>query len=194
MILRNIANQDIPIIKMKYVIRIVLFVIIATLAYLNFNTVDSDIKYTAEVEMRENAVIEKLSVLKEGQLAYKYENKMFADNFDDLLDFMENGQKKIIIQSGSADDSTTVVEISEKLVSVKELLFSDVDIAKLRYLPFHADSVEFKIASGEIDKNNVTVPVFEIKDTKPFSKDRQKNDNPLKVGSIFGANYNGNWD
>ena len=194
MILRNIANQDIPIIKMKYVIRIVLFVIIATLAYLNFNTVDSDIKYTAEVEMRENAVIEKLSVLKEGQLAYKYENKMFADNFDDLLDFMENGQKKIIIQSGSADDSTTVVEISEKLVSVKELLFSDVDIAKLRYLPFHADSVEFKIASGEIDKNNVTVPVFEIKDTKPFSKDRQKNDNPLKVGSIFEANYNGNWD
>ncbi len=179
---------------MKYVIRIVLFVIIATLAYLNFNTVDSDIKYTAEVEMRENAVIEKLSVLKEGQLAYKYENKMFADNFDDLLDFMENGQKKIIIQSGSADDSTTVVEISEKLVSVKELLFSDVDIAKLRYLPFHADSVEFKIASGEIDKNNVTVPVFEIKDTKPFSKDRQKNDNPLKVGSIFEANYNGNWD
>ncbi|MFB1003159.1 MAG: hypothetical protein QMC70_03355, partial [Bacteroidia bacterium] len=137
---------------------------------------------------------EKLSVLKEGQLAYKYENKMFADNFDDLLDFMENGQKKIIIQSGSADDSTTVVEISEKLVSVKELLFSDVDIAKLRYLPFHADSVEFKIASGEIDKNNVTVPVFEIKDTKPFSKDRQKNDNPLKVGSIFEANYNGNWD
>jgi|TARA_B110000902_G_scaffold78430_1_gene93376 hypothetical protein len=194
LILRNIANQDIPIIKMKYVIRIVLFVIIATLAYLNFNTVDSDIKYTAEVEMRENAVIEKLSVLKEGQLAYKYENKMFADNFDDLLDFMENGQKKIIIQSGSADDSTTVVEISEKLVSVKELLFSDVDIAKLRYLPFHADSVEFKIASGEIDKNNVTVPVFEIKDTKPFSKDRQKNDNPLKVGSIFEANYNGNWD
>jgi hypothetical protein len=194
LILRNIANQDIPIIKMKYVIRIVLFVIIATLAYLNFNTVDSDIKYTAEVEMRENAVIEKLSVLKEGQLAYKYENKMFADNFDDLLDFMENGQKKIIIQSGSADDSTTVIEISEKLVSVKELLFSDVDIAKLRYLPFHADSVEFKIASGEIDKNNVTVPVFEIKDTKPFSKDRQKNDNPLKVGSIFEANYNGNWD
>ena len=194
MILRNIANQDIPIIKMKYVIRIVLFVIIAILAYLNFNTVDSDIKYTAEVEMRENAVIEKLSILKEGQLAYKYENKMFADNFDDLLDFMENGQKKIIIQSGSADDSTSVVEISEKLVSVRELLFSDVDIAKLRFLPFHADSVEFKIASGEIDKNNVIVPVFEIKDTKPFSKDRQKNDNPLKVGSIFEANYNGNWD
>jgi len=194
LILRNIANQDIPIIKMKNVIRIVLFVLIAVLAYLNYNTVDSDIKYTAEVEMRENAVIEKLSSLKEGQLAYKNENKMFADNFDDLLDFMENGQKKILIQSGSEDDSTTVVEISEKMVSVKDLLFSGIDIANLRYLPFHADSVEFKIASGEIDKNNVTVPVFEIKDTKPFSKERQKSNNPLKVGSIFEANYNGNWD
>jgi len=101
---------------------------------------------------------------------------------------------KILIQSGSEDDSTTVVEISEKMVSVKDLLFSGIDIANLRYLPFHADSVEFKIASGEIDKNNVTVPVFEIKDTKPFSKERQKSNNPLKVGSIFEANYNGNWD
>ncbi len=144
--------------------------------------------------MREDAVIEKLKVLKEGQLAFKDENGKFADNFDDLLNFMENGQKKILIQSGSADDSTTVVETSEKMVSIKETLFPDVNIEKLRYVPFHADSVQFKIAAGEINKNNVTVPVFEIKDPKPFSKERQKKDNPLKVGSIFDVNYNGNWD
>lgn len=164
------------------------------LAYFTYDTVNSDIKYTAEVEMREDAVIEKLKVLKEGQLAFKDANGKFADNFDDLLNFMENGQKKILIQSGSADDSTTVVETSEKTVSIKETLFPDVNIARLRYLPFHADSVQFKIAAGEINKNNVTVPVFEIKDPKPFSKERQKKGNPLKVGSIFDVNYNGNWD
>lgn len=179
---------------MKYVIRIVLLALIAALAYFTYNTVNSDIKYTAEVEMREDAVIEKLKVLKEGQLAFKDANGKFADNFDDLLNFMENGQKKILIQSGSADDSTTVVKTSEKFVSVKELLFADVNVPKLRYVPFHADSVQFKIASGEINKNNVTVPVFEIKDPKPFSKERQKTNNPLKVGSIFDVNYNGNWN
>jgi len=177
---------------MKYVIRFILLAVVIVLAYLTYDTVDSDIKYTAEVERREAAVIDKLKVLKEGQLAYKYENGKFADNFDDLLNFMENGEKKILIQSGSADDSTTVVRTSEKTVSIKETLFADVDIAKLRYIPFHADSVEFTIAAGEIEKNNVTVPVFEIKDPKPFNKDRK--DDPLKVGSIFDVNYNGNWD
>lgn len=192
--MRNIANQDIRTIFMKYVIRIVLLALIAVLAYYTYDTVNSDIKYTAEVDMRENAVIEKLKVLKMGQLAYKEANGKFADNFDDLLNYMENGQKKILIQSGSADDSTTVVRTSEKMVSVKETLFADVEIAKLRYLPFHADSVQFKIAAGEINKNNVTVPVFEIKDVKPFSKERQKKNDPLKVGSIFDVNYNGNWE
>lgn len=179
---------------MKYVTRIVLLAIAIALAYLTYDSVNSEIKYTAEVKVKEKAVIEKLKILKEGQLAFKEQNGKFADNFDDLLNFMQNGQRKILIQSGSADDSTTVVEISEKFVSIKETLFANVTIPKLRYLPFHADSVEFKIAAGEINKNNVTVPVFEIKDTKPFSKDRQKKNNPLKVGSIYDVNYNGNWD
>lgn len=179
---------------MKYVIRILLLVIIISLAFFTYDSVNSDIKYTAEVKVKEKAVIEKLKVLKEGQLAFKEQNGKFADNFNELLDFMQNGQRKILIQSGSADDSTTVVEISEKFVSIKETLFADVNIPKLRYIPFHADSVEFKIAAGEINKNNVTVPVFEIKDTKPFSVERQKKNNPLKVGSIYDVNYNGNWD
>jgi len=179
---------------MKYVIRIALLIIIAVLAYLNYNTVDSDIKYAEEVEVREDAVIAKLKTIKEGQLAYKDEYGKFADNFDDLLDFMQNGQRKIVIQSSSEDDSTTVVTRTEKLVSVKETLFPDVDVPKLKYIPFHADSVEFDIAAAEIKKNNVTVPVFQVTDPKPFSKERQDKSEPLKVGSIYDVNYNGNWD
>lgn len=179
---------------MKYVIRIVLLAVIAVLAYLSIDTVASDIKYAKEVEEKEAAVIAKLKTLKDGQMAYKDANGRFADNFDDLLDFMENGQKKVLIQSGSADDSTTVVVTSEKLVSIKESLFAEVDVPSLKYLPFHADSVVFKIAAGEIKKNNVTVPVFEIKDPKPFSIQRHEKNDPLKVGSIFEVNYNGNWN
>lgn len=179
---------------MKYAIRIALLVIIVLLAYLSYDTVNSDIRYAAEVEVKEEAVIEKLKIIKAGQMAYKEEYGKFSGNFDELLDFMQNGQRKIIIQSGSADDSTTVVTRTETMVSVKETLFADVNVPKLRYLPFHADSVEFKIAAGEINKNNVTVPVFQVTDQKPFSRDRKEKNNPLKVGSIYDVNYNGNWN
>ena len=51
----------------------------------------------------------------------------------------------------------------------------------------------FKIAAGDLKKNNVVVPVFEIKDPKPYSKEREAKNDPLKVGSIYDVNYNGNW-
>ncbi len=52
----------------------------------------------------------------------------------------------------------------------------------------------FKVADGEIKKNSVTVPVFEIVDPMPFSKDRKKKKKPLQVGSVYEVNYNGNWN
>ncbi|HAY88173.1 MAG TPA: hypothetical protein DCY51_01880 [Bacteroidetes bacterium] len=178
---------------MKYAIRIALLIIIAVLSYLTFDTVYSDIKYEEEVAIKEAAVIKKLELLRDGQIAYKDEKGKFASTFPELLDFMENGQMRVLIQSGDKDDSTTVFKTSEMMVSIKDSLFSDVDIPQLKYVPFH-DTLQFKMAASEIKKNAVTVPVFEIIDPKPFSKERQKKKEPLKVGSIFEVNYNGNWD
>ena len=45
---------------MKYAIRIGLLVLIASLAYLTFDTVNSDLVYAEEVEVKEGAVIAKL--------------------------------------------------------------------------------------------------------------------------------------
>ena len=178
---------------MKYSIRIGLLVVIAVLGYLTFESIAEPIRYQKQVAIKEKAVIEKLSILRDGQLAYRDNKGEFAGNFSDLLDFMENGQLKVLIQEGDKDDSTTVYKVEEYFVSVKDSLFSDVDVPNLKYVPFK-DSLQFKIASGEIKKNAVIVPVFEISDPEPFSKERRKKNDPLKVGSIFDANYSGNWD
>ena len=178
---------------MKYAIRIALLIIIGILSYLTFDTVYSDIQYTKQVAVKEDAVIKKLKSLRDGQLAYKDENGKFAGNFPDLLNFMENGKMKVLIQEGDRDDSTTVFSTREMFVSVKDSLFSDVVVQSLKYVPFQ-DTLQFKIAAGEIKKNAVTVPVFEIVDPMPFSKDRKKKNKPLRVGSVFEVNYNGNWD
>jgi hypothetical protein len=194
LVLCKFANQEIiGVVTMKYSIRIGLLVIIAVLGWKLIQSIAEPIRYQKQVDIKEKAVIEKLSILRDGQLAYRDNKGEFAGNFSDLLDFMENGQLKVLIQEGDKDDSTTVYKVEEYFVSVKDSLFSDVDVPNLKYVPFK-DSLQFKIASGEIKKNAVTVPVFEISDPEPFSKERRKKNDPLKVGSIFDANYSGNWD
>ena len=178
---------------MKYSIRIGLLVIIAILSYYTYESIAEPIRYQKQVDIKERAVIEKLSILRDGQLAYRETKGKFAGDFDELLGFMENGQLKVLIQEGDKDDSTTVYKVEEYFVSVKDSLFSDIDVPNLRYVPFK-DTLQFHIAAGEIKKNAVTVPVFEISDPEPFSKERKKKNDPLKVGSIFDANYSGNWD
>ncbi|MDB4107432.1 hypothetical protein OAD66_01470 [Bacteroidia bacterium] len=178
---------------MKYVIRVVLLALIAVLTYYTYESIAEPVRYEKEVAIKEEAVIEKLKTLRDGQIAYKDQNGKFSGDFNDLLNFMENGQMKVLIQQGDKDDSTTVYKVDEILVSVKDSLFKDIDVPNLRYVPFN-DTLQFLIASGEIKKNNVTVPVFEIKDPAPFNRERSKKNDPLKVGSIFDVNYNGNWN
>ena len=97
---------------MKYSIRIGLLVVIAVFGYLIFESIAEPIRYQKQVAIKEKAVIEKLAILRDGQLAYRENKGGFAGNFTDLLDFMQNGQLKVIIQQGDKDDSTTVYTVS----------------------------------------------------------------------------------
>jgi hypothetical protein len=177
---------------MKYAIRIALLLLIAFLAYKTFDTVNSDLVYAEEVEIKEKAVIAKLEVLRDAELLYKDANGKFANTFDELFKFLEEGKIKTMILEGDKDDSTTVFSSRSIEFSVKDSLYKDVDINSLKFLP-GSDTAVFIIASGEVKKNNVPVPVFEIKDPYPFSKERIKKNDPLRVGSLFDVNYNGNW-
>ena len=99
----------------KYVIRTLLLILIAVLAYFTYESIAAPIRYAKEVTEKEAKVIAKLKVLRDGQLAYKGEKGEFAGNFDDLLNFMEHGQMTVTIQTGSKDDTTTVFK-SEKFI------------------------------------------------------------------------------
>lgn len=178
---------------MKYVIRVILLAAIVFLTYKVAMSIIEPIRYAEEVEKREAKVVEKLKILRDGQLTYKDVHGEFSNSMDTLLDFMQNGEMTVLIQQGDKDDSTTVYRVEEQMVSVRDSLFRDVDIANLRYVPGH-DTLQFIMQAATVKKNNVSVPVFEIKDPAPFSKERIKEKDPLKVGSIYDVNYNGNWD
>ena len=80
---------------MKYSIRIGLLVVIAVLGYLTFESIAEPIRYQKQVAIKEKAVTEKLSILRDGQLAYRENKGGFASNFTDLLDFMQNGHETL---------------------------------------------------------------------------------------------------
>jgi hypothetical protein len=105
---------------------------------------------------------------------------------------MKNGQLKVLIAYGDRDDSTTQFQQKIELVSVRDSLFKNVDIDNIRFVP-GKDTMQFKIEAGEITKNNVPVPVFQVTDPDPFSKTRIKEKDPLRVGNMYDADYSGNW-
>lgn len=177
---------------MKYVIRIVLVLLIAFLIYKTYNSIAEPVKYEKEVIVKEQAVINKLKVIREAEMAYRDVHGEFTGNFDTLIDFMKNGQLKVLIAYGDRDDSTTQFQQKIELVSVRDSLFKNVDIDNIRYVP-GKDTMQFKIEAGEITKNNVPVPVFQVTDPDPFSKTRIKEKDPLRVGNMYDADYSGNW-
>ncbi len=177
---------------MKYVIRAVLVVIICVLAYLTYEGIAEPVRYAKEVGIKEQAVIDRLKIIRDGQIAFKDQNGRFTASFDTLIDFMNNGKMKMMVEYGDEDDSTTVFRQEEKLVSVKDTFFRDIDVDKIRFVPFY-DTLQFKMEANVITKNNVSVPVFQVTDPKPFDRERQAKNDPLRVGSVFEVDYNGNW-
>src|SRR5210317_1922695 len=157
---------------MKIAIRVILFAAIAFITYQIYDSVMAPIRYAKEVKEKESKVIKKLKIIREAQLAYKEVNGGFTASFDTLIDFMNNGKIKMFVEYGDKDDSTTVFKREEVLVSVKDSFFRDVDIDNIRFVPYH-DTLQFEMAANIIVKNNVKVPVFQVTDPDPFSRERQ---------------------
>lgn len=177
---------------MKYAIRITLFIGILVLTYLTYESVMKDVRYAKHVKEKESGIIDKLKIARKGQLTYKEVNGVFADNWDTLLSFMNHGKIKVIVAFGDADDSTTVFTQSVVNVSVKDSFFKEVEVDKLRFVP-ERDTLQFLIDAGTVMKNGVPVPVYQITDPDPYDKQRIEEKNPLRVGSMFSVDYNGNW-
>ena len=177
---------------MKIAIRIALLVVIGVLAYFTFQSIAKPVKYQKQVIEKEQEVVDRLKVIRDGQLAYKDVHGYFTADFDTLINFMKDGQLKVIRAFGDRDDSTTVFRQIIVEVSVYDSLFSGMDVDQVRYVPGR-DDLEFEMDAGNIEQNGVYVPVFQVTDPDPFSEDRRIKNKPLRVGNMFVADYSGNW-
>jgi hypothetical protein len=200
-------------------ISLILWVVITILAYFVVKSPLKQVEFEATFSERKSEVIQSLMDIRTAQVAYKEHNRIYASNFDDLLNFVKKDSIAIIKAIGETPDSLTEEQalkvgiISRDTVFVPALnsIFSDeyldnrkvqsiLDINSLPTVPFSNNSTQFKIEAGQIEKGKVIVQVFEVyTNYGAFLQGLEANnkgvdlESIISVGSMSEASISGNW-
>ena len=168
-----------------------------------YSSINGPIKFNQVKNDRYTQVIDRLKDIRTAQIAHKDVNGFYANNFDSLVSFIDNGIFTVIEKRDSSYleynrtyriDMLKEVEIVDTLgfVSVKDSLFGDNDSYKMMAkVPIEGTDSEFSIKADIIDKNGYQVPVFEVKVKKDivlFDQNKDLLDQENKVVSVDGVN------
>ena len=164
---------------MRRVIQVLFVLVIIILGYLIVESIMEPIRFNQEVEVREQATIDKLIEIREAQKAYKDIYKKYAGSFDTLIAFVDTGNFTVIKAIGEIPEEwldelgfeqARERALSEGLISreptrvpVKDSLFTAAyETSAMSLVPF-TDGVEFSMQSGELlTTSNLTVQVVEV--------------------------------
>ena len=186
-----------------------------------YSSINGPIKFNKVKNERYAKVIDRLKDIKTAQIAHKDVNGFYANNFDSLVSFIDNGIFTIIEKRDSSYlqydrtyriDMLREVQILDTLgfVSVKDSLFGDDESYKMMStVPIQGTDALFSLKADIIDKNGYQVPVFEVKVQKDIvlfdqNKDLLEQENKvisvdgvngseIVLGSMTEVSINGNW-
>ncbi|MBT4324808.1 MAG: hypothetical protein HOD59_03700 [Cryomorphaceae bacterium] len=168
-----------------------------------YSSINGPIKFNKVKTERYTQVINRLKDIRNAQIAHKDVTGFYANNFDSLVSFVDNGIFTLIEKRDSSYleynrlyriDMLKEVEIVDTLgfVSVKDSLFGQNESYKMMAkVPIQGTDSEFSIKADIIDKNGYQVPVFEVKVTKDivlFDQNKDLLDQENKVISVDGVN------
>ena len=168
-----------------------------------YSSINGPIKFNKVKNERYTQVIDRLKDIRNAQIAHKDVTGFYANNFDSLVSFVDNGIFTLIEKRDSSYleynrlyriDMLKEVEIVDTLgfVSVKDSLFGRNESYKMMAkVPIEGTDSEFSIKADIIDKNGYQVPVFEVKVTKDivlFDQNKDLLDQENKVISVDGVN------
>ena len=208
---------------MKRIVTIAFWVLGLVFCYLIYRSVTGPIEFNKIKTDRFTEVIKKLKDIRNVQDAYLKINGKYADNFDQLTNFVENAQFTITSQrdtSWTEFDRSFNIEVMRQgvridtlgHVKVKDSLFKDDSRYKdLQWLPKFGNlpQAKFTMKTAEIEKNNVKSSVFLVFVKKMdvigdlnkdlVAKELTKNSvedisgDEIRVGSLEELTVNGNW-
>ncbi|TDK44842.1 hypothetical protein [Algoriphagus formosus] len=175
------------------------------LGYFLWKGVDDVVEAEKRIALIEGAVIEKLQMLRDAQLAYEASNGKYASTWDSLKTFIQEGEIWLIQRTETTKlldygkEETTVTFDTLGSVPVIDSLFNerkfpDFDLDKLAVVP-GSGGKQFEFFADKIERNSYMINVFEIRDPAPINPERRLNNNEkaLRVGSRTDASTEGNW-
>ncbi len=186
-------------------VSVFLFVVALGLAFMLYKSIEGPIKERQRVKAEEIAKIEKLKILREVQKVYLSVHGKYAGHWDSVMTFInsdtiyniQRSEEIIVRQYGG--DSVIVHIDTVGATAVKDRLFPsdqfpNFDVRNLPRIP--GSDKDFVIFSDRIEKNNIMVDVFEIKDRQPISylSELRSKGEPLRVGSRTEVSTSGNWE
>ena len=207
---------------MKLGIQVVLWIASIFFAYKIYDSISGPITFNQTKIKRYSKVINVMKDIRTAQIAHKDVKGVYANNFDSLIKFIDEGIFTLLEKRDSSYleydrtyriDMLREVIVTDTLgfVAVKDSLFQTSDrYKKMSNIPIEGlqDSV-FKITSSIINKNGYKVPVFEVKVSKNTllfdqNQDLVKQENEtvsvdgvngpeIILGSLTNVSTNGNW-
>ena len=199
------------------IIKSILWVLIAFSGYLAINSIMEPILFNKIKKERYISIIEKLKDIRKAQVAHREIHGRFANNFEDLIGFIDTGMFVLIEKRDTVfkvyDRVYRIDKKVEKVIidtlgflSVKDSLFKNsLTYKQLMFVPFTNGKV-FELASREVEKSGVKLSTFEAKVLKRFILEdqpihlvRQEEEavdvrgKYIQVGSINEGTTNGNW-
>ena len=207
---------------MKLGIQVVLWIASIFFAYKIYDSISGPITFNKTKIKRYSKVINVMKDIRTAQIAHKDVKGIYANNFDSLIKFVDEGIFTLIEKRDSSYleyDRTYRIDMLREVivvdtlgfVPVKDSLFQTSDrYRRMANIPIEGlqDSV-FQINSDVINKNGYNVPVFEVKISKntllfDLDEDLVKQENEtisvdgvngseIVLGSLTNVSTNGNW-
>ena len=195
--------------KLTKILTIVFFVISIGLAYYLYSRIKFSIDEEARIKRIEAKVIDRLVMIREAQNAYQSVNREYAKDWDELMDFIQNGTfyiiertEEVITLDYGADSSVFHYDTLGTVPVIDSLFSSEkhpgLDLQNLMIIP-ETDGKTFGLFTDKIEKSGVLVNVIEVRDVFPANpirneKNEARNKKPLRFGSRTDVTTAGNWE
>ncbi len=161
--------------KVQTLFRILLVIIALVLSVLAFRSIMRPEKFKMVYNERHSEIKNRLITLRTAQQIYKLENKRFADNIDDLVEFVNNGSITIVKLSGSIPEGMSeteafkkgfITKAESKYPASKKILETDPNVkpANLKNFQFipDTDGKKFTIQTNTIKSSTYEIDVYKV--------------------------------
>lgn len=207
--------------KMKTSIQAFLWLLCIFFSYKIYDSINKPLNFNEVKYNRYYDVIDRLKEIRTAQIAYKDVNGVYSNNFDSLVNFIDNGIFTLLEKRDSSYleyDRVYRIDMLKEIVvidtlgfvSVKDSLFkNNTSYKEMNKIPIKGIDTVFEIDAKIIMINDYKAPVFEVKVSKNivlFDQDEDLlklenetisidgvNGSEIVLGSLNEVSTNGNW-